>query len=166
MHAPPDRVFEADEILVTLAEYGVDFVVVGGIAVQTHGYIRGTHDLDVIARPTALNFSRLSEVLRGPARPSSASPGTLKLTDPQPAGEGAADPGHYQGRSARRRPRRPHRRRARRLRALRESALIVDFRGHDVAVAGLRDLIRMKRAAGRDQDLMDIEALTHDPEST
>ena len=42
--------------------------------------------------------------------------------------------------------------------------------GIDVPVAGLSDLIRMKRAAGRDQDLADIEALTRDlevdPEST
>ena len=75
MHAPPDRVFEADEILVTLSAYGIDFVVVGGIAVQTHGYIRGTHDVDVVARPTTLNFSRVSEgladlraELRTPAR--------------------------------------------------------------------------------------------------
>jgi hypothetical protein len=40
----------------------------------------------------------------------------------------------------------------------------------DVPVAGLSDLIRMKRAAGRDHDLADIEALTRDlevdPEST
>lgn len=165
MHAPPDRVFEADEILVTLAEYGVDFVVVGGIAVQTHGYIRGTHDVDVIARPTALNFSRLSEVFAD-LRAELRTPGTLKLTDPNQLVRAplipvitragpldvihidhiAGGPGGYE--------------------QLRESALIVDFRGHDVAVAGLRDLIRMKRAAGRDQDLMDIEALTHEAEST
>jgi hypothetical protein len=35
-----------------------------------------------------------------------------------------------------------------------------------VAVAGLSDLIRMKRAAGRANDLADIEALTRKPEST
>ena len=38
--------------------------------------------------------------------------------------------------------------------------------GVQVAFAGLSDLIRMKRAAGRDQDLMDIEALTREPEAT
>jgi len=165
MHAPPDRVFEADEILVTLAEYGVDFVVVGGIAVQTHGYIRGTHDVDVVARPAALNFSRLSEGLAD-LRAELRTPGTLKLTDPNQLVRAplipvitragpldiihidhlAGGPGGYE--------------------QLRESALSVDLRGHDVAVAGLRDLIRMKRAAGRDEDLMDIEALTRDPEST
>ncbi len=37
---PPDRVFRPDEILRVLAAHGVDFVVVGGMAVQAHGYIR------------------------------------------------------------------------------------------------------------------------------
>ena len=60
---PPDRVFEADEILRVLAAHGVDFVVIGGIAVQAHGYIRGTQDLDIIVGPTTLNVSRLSEAL-------------------------------------------------------------------------------------------------------
>ena len=41
----------------------MDFVVIGGVAVQAHGYIRSTRDLDVIARPTMLNLSRLSEAL-------------------------------------------------------------------------------------------------------
>jgi predicted nucleotidyltransferase len=50
--------------------------------------------------------------------------------------------------------------------SLREAALVVDLHGTKVAMAGLSDLIRMKRAAGRDQDLMDIEALTREPEST
>ena len=50
--------------------------------------------------------------------------------------------------------------------ALRDAAIDVDLRGRVLAVAGLSDLIRMKRAAGRQQDLMDIEALTREPEST
>ncbi len=165
MHAPPDRVFAADEILLALAEHGVDFVVVGGIAVQTHGYIRGTHDVDIVARPTTLNFSRVSEALAdlgGELR----TLGTLKLTDPNQMVRAplipvittagpldivhvdhiAGSPGDYD--------------------RLRDSALKVRVRGHEVAVAGLEDLIRMKRAAGRDQDLADIEALTRDAEST
>ena len=64
-----------------LAEHGVDFVVIGGVAVQAHGYIRSTRDLDVIARPTTLNLTRLE---RGPYRARAPSLGvrTPKLTDP------------------------------------------------------------------------------------
>jgi len=165
MHAPPDRIFEADEILITLAEHGVDFVVVGGIAVQTHGYTRGTNDVDVVPRPTALNFSRVSEALAD-LRAELRAPGTLKLTDPNQMMRAplipvmtsagpldivhiehiAGSPGTYD--------------------QLRDSALTVELRDREVAVVALRDLIRMKRAAGRDQDLMDIEALTTDAEST
>jgi predicted nucleotidyltransferase len=43
-------------------------------------------------------------------------------------------------------------------------ALTIELRGLRVAVAGLSDLIRMKRAAGRPQDLADIEALTRRPD--
>jgi hypothetical protein len=50
--------------------------------------------------------------------------------------------------------------------ALRARALVIRLEEIEVPVAALSDLIRMKRAAGRDQDLADIEALTRDPEST
>jgi hypothetical protein len=165
MHAPPDRVFAADEILSVLTDHRVDFVVIGGVAVQTHGYIRGTHDVDIIVLPTRLNLSRLSEAL-AELEAELRVPGTLKLTDPHQLARAplislitragpldvlniqhvAGGPASYD--------------------ALTGAALKVDLRGREVAVAGLSDLIRMKRAAGRDQDLMDIEALTRDPEST
>ena len=165
MHAPPDRVFAADEILLALAEYGVDFVVIGGIAVQTHGYVRGTHDVDVIVRPTALNLSRLSEALAD-LQAELRGGGTLKLNDPHQLRRAplipvmtrsgpldivsidhvAGSPGDYD--------------------RLRKSAISVKLRDRSLAVVGLSDLIRMKRAAGRDQDLADIEVLTRDPEST
>ena len=164
-HEPPDRLFEADEILVVLADRGVDFVVIGGIAVQAHGYLRGTHDLDIVVRAKTLNLSRFSEAL-AELEAALRTPGTLKLTDPHDLGRAplipivtrfgpldvlslqhlAGPPSSYD--------------------ALRDAALEIDLRGRQVAVAGLSDLIRMKRAAGRDQDLADIEALTRDPEST
>ena len=50
--------------------------------------------------------------------------------------------------------------------ALRDAALVVNLDGVEIPLAGLSDLIRMKRAAGREQDLADIEALTREPEST
>jgi hypothetical protein len=47
---------------------------------------------------------------------------------------------------------------------LRSRALIVNLDGTEIPVAGLDDLVRMKRAAGRPQDLVDIGALTRDDE--
>jgi predicted nucleotidyltransferase len=43
---------------------------------------------------------------------------------------------------------------------IRESAVEVELGGYTVAVAGVDDLIRMNRAAGREQDLTDVGALT------
>jgi hypothetical protein len=41
---------------------------------------------------------------------------------------------------------------------------VVDLDGLSVAIAGIDDLLRMKRAAGRPQDLRDIGALTRSDE--
>jgi predicted nucleotidyltransferase len=158
-----EHVFDAQEILRVLAAHSVEFVVIGGVAVQAHGYIRWTKDLDVIVRPTALNFSRLSEAL-GELEAERRGSGTLKLTDPHQLRRAplvpvmtAAGPldvvnvEHVRGAP-------------RSYDALREAALVIELSGSEVAVAGLSDLIRMKRAAGREHDLADIEALTRSPD--
>jgi len=45
---------------------GVEFAVVGGVAVNLHGYLRATNDLDVFIRPTEENarlaFSALASI--------------------------------------------------------------------------------------------------------
>src|SRR6266851_6367024 len=45
MSAPP--LLDVDRLLRTLAEFGVDFVVVGGVAGVVHGHERTTFDLDI-----------------------------------------------------------------------------------------------------------------------
>jgi predicted nucleotidyltransferase len=166
---PPDRVFRADEILRVLTDYGVDFVVVGGLAVQAHGYIRLTQDLDIIVRPEIANSTRVSEALAD-LEAEVLKAGTMKLHDPQQLRRapliatntkyGRLDIVHVEHVAGR----------PKSYDALRAAALVIRLDGVDVPVAGLSDLIRMKRAAGRDHDLADIEALTRDlevdPEST
>jgi predicted nucleotidyltransferase len=162
---PPDRVFRADEIIRVLVENRVDFVVIGGVAVQAHGYIRLTQDLDVIVRPDILNATRLSEALIE-LEAEVRTGGTLKLTNPHQLLRAPQVPvltragpldvvnvEHVAGAP-------------RSYDALQDAALRVNLDGLDVQVAGLSDLIRMKRAAGREHDLADIEALTREPEST
>jgi hypothetical protein len=78
----PDRVFDAQEILRVLVTHQVDFLVVGAVAVQAHGYIRSTLDLDIVVRPTALNLSRLAEALADlEAEPRTARI-RMRLADP------------------------------------------------------------------------------------
>jgi len=42
-------------LLAAFAAAGVEFAVVGGLAVNAHGYTRATHDLDIFIRPTEEN---------------------------------------------------------------------------------------------------------------
>jgi hypothetical protein len=42
-------------LLAAFAAAGVEFAVVGGLAVNAHGYARATHDLNIFIRPTAEN---------------------------------------------------------------------------------------------------------------
>ncbi|PYQ54520.1 MAG: hypothetical protein DMF78_05625 [Acidobacteria bacterium] len=46
-----------------LAEGGVEFIVVGGVAARAHGSARLTNDLDVVYRRTAENMARLAAAL-------------------------------------------------------------------------------------------------------
>jgi hypothetical protein len=51
-------------ILRVLVLHRVDFVVIGGIAVAAHGYVRGTKDVDVVPSPDPDNLGRLVQALR------------------------------------------------------------------------------------------------------
>jgi hypothetical protein len=52
-------------ILAALAEEGVEFLLIGGVAVGFHGFVRGTKDVDVVPAPDPGNLARLSRVLKG-----------------------------------------------------------------------------------------------------
>lgn len=130
-----DVPLDAERILHALAEYGVDYVLIGGLAVQTHGHVRTTIDADLIPAPEPANLERLASALR------SLDPGVLSLVDVMhevPGGRAYAE--------------------------LSERALHVRLGKIDVPVVDLDDLIQMKLARGRPIDLADVAALT-DPTS-
>ena len=77
------EVFDPRAILRVLAEHGVEFVVVGGVAVQTHGYLRPTRDLDIIPRPDLVNLSRLGEALAELGSRLHRTQRPVDITDPQ-----------------------------------------------------------------------------------
>src|SRR5262249_36112423 len=56
---------DAREIMRRLTAAGVDFVVIGGIAVILHGYPRITRDLDIAFAPDPANLDALGQVLVG-----------------------------------------------------------------------------------------------------
>ena len=157
----PDRVFDAEEILRVLAAHSVDFVVIGGVRRSDAWLLRADHGPGH-HRPAGRrsNLSRLSEALAD-SRPSFGRPGTLKLTDPHQLRRAPLVPlmtGPVRSTSSMSSTSRGAAllRRVARRRARRSSC-----RGLEVAVAGLSDLIRMKRAAGRaDHDLAISRPLT------
>lgn len=52
----PEAPLDGERILRTLADYGVDYVLIGGLAVQTYGHVRTTNDADLIPASDAANL--------------------------------------------------------------------------------------------------------------
>jgi hypothetical protein len=61
--AAPEPPFDAERILRVLAEHEVAYVLIGGLAVQTHGHVRTTNDADLIPEPDPANLRRLAAAL-------------------------------------------------------------------------------------------------------
>jgi hypothetical protein len=52
------------ELLGTLSQHNVDFVLVGGMAVQLHGYMRMTYDIDLVLAMNDENLNRFINVAK------------------------------------------------------------------------------------------------------
>jgi hypothetical protein len=157
----PDPVlaFDPIRILRQLTADGVEFVLIGGIAGRVYGSPTVTNDLDVCYRRTKANCERLGATLRNlearlrdfpPALPAPIDAASLwqgqNFTFITSAGfvdclalpeEGASTDFDDLARNARTIP-------------------IADAA---VMVCSLPDLIRMKQAAGRPKDLIEVEVL-------
>jgi predicted nucleotidyltransferase len=148
-------------ILRELTEGGVDFFVIGGVAVGYHGYVRATKDIDVVPSPAASNLERLANVL---ARLHAAVDGADDFSpdelpdplDPEVLGTGGnwvltthlgrldimqwiGDVGLWEEMS--------------------DDAIADEVAGMSIKVVGYRDLVRLKELAGRPEDLADLDKL-------
>ena len=149
------------ELFAALNRHGVDFLVIGGIAVQAHAVPRSTLDVDIVIDRAPANVRRLRDALADLDPPETVvdplshveldprdevdlAPGRL-LPIPTRAGrlDLVADPpgaDHYP--------------------TMAERAVALEIDGVAFRVVGLDDLIAMKRAAGRPKDLLDLADLT------
>ena len=145
------------ELLRRLTERGVDFVVIGGVAVIMQASPRFTKDLDICFSSEQENLERLATVLielgaklRGVDQDLPFVPDVrtlrqaqiLKLTTADGGLDLLVEPDGAPGYAT-----------------LRRRSDRIDVEGIAVHVASIDDLIAMKRAAGRPQDLVDLESL-------
>lgn len=147
-----------DQLLRRLAAAGVDFVVVGGLAVNAWGVVRGTKDVDVVVAPNVENLKRVAEVAvasGGRVQRGEAMLGSpVSIASALASGEQVAietDLGRLdvvQGLDG-----------VPNYEELRPKATEAEILGVTVAVCSLEDLKAMKRAAGRTRDLADLEDL-------
>jgi acylphosphatase len=61
--SPPENYFQFEKLLVELARAGIDFAVVGGVAVSLNGFVRATDDVDIIVSEASENIRKLIECL-------------------------------------------------------------------------------------------------------
>jgi len=157
--------FAPDELIAALADGEVEYVLIGGLAVGAHGFPRVTKDVDIVPAPEESNLRRLATVLRGiDARhfetgdfdPSEFPFDPLDASDLLEGGNfvlatrlGRLDlmqwvpgvPGDWA------------------FEHLARSAVETSLGARTVRVCSKKDLIAMKRAAGRPQDLVDLQEL-------
>jgi len=55
--------FAPERLVAALNCAGTRYVVVGGLAVGTHGVVRATRDLDIVCAPAAKNMDRVADCL-------------------------------------------------------------------------------------------------------
>jgi hypothetical protein len=157
--------FAPDELIAALADGCVEYVLIGGLAVAAHGFPRATKDVDIVPAPDAENLRRLAGVLRaidarhletGDFDPAEFPFDPLNPGDLQAGGNfvlatrlGRLDvmqwvpgvPGDWA------------------FEHLQRAAVDTALGALRVRVCSKTDLIAMKRAAGRPQDLVDLEEL-------
>lgn len=147
-----------DELLRRLAAAQAEFVVVGGLAVNAWGVVRGTKDVDIVVASSPENLRRVADVAvaaGGHVQKGEALLGTpISIASALAEGEQVAietDLGRLdvvQGLDG-----------VPGYEELRPRASEAEILGVTVAVCSVDDLKAMKRAAGRTRDLADLEDL-------
>jgi len=64
-YSPKETISRFEKLLAELAAQGVDFAVVGGLAVILNGYPRATIDVDILVNEKADNIRNLLDSLKG-----------------------------------------------------------------------------------------------------
>jgi hypothetical protein len=147
-----------DQLLRRLSEADVEFVLVGGLAVNAWGVVRGTKDVDIVVAPDAENLKRVAEVAvetHGHVQTGESFPSTaFSIAAQLASGDRVAIETEIglldvvQGLDG-----------VPPYEELRASAVDTEILGVEVSVCSIDALRQMKRAAGRPRDHVDLEDL-------
>jgi len=151
----PLRIFEA------LERHEVEYLTIGGIAVNAHGHVRNTRDVDILVEWTPENMQRLATALDeldavlfgvdadlmdvDPRNPDDLLKGVNFTLRTSAGGLDLFDPSEIPG--------------GRPYEEMRPRAVEAVVQGVRVRAVGFDDLIRLKREAGRDRDREDVATL-------
>jgi predicted nucleotidyltransferase len=145
------------ELLARLSEADVRFVLVGGLAVNAWGYLRGTRDVDFVPDPSRENLAKLGALLRelggkvdvgGRLLDGNSISTFLRTGDRTLVATDLGQVDVLQGL-----PQVPS------FAELNQAATDVDLDGAIVRVCSLEHLLEMKRSSDRARDRDDLEAL-------
>jgi hypothetical protein len=151
----PVRIFES------LQRHEVEYLTIGGVAVNVHGHVRNTRDVDILIEWTAENMGRLAAALGeldarlfgvdadlldvDPHDPEDLLNGGNFTLRTAAGGLDLFDPAEIPG--------------GRPYDEMRPRAVEAIVEGVHIRAVGLDDLIRLKRESGRDRDLEDVATL-------
>ena len=148
---------DLERVAEVLRKHGVDYVMVGGLAVVLHGGETTTQDIDLAFESSFVNFERLADALQElEAKPKRWNPGEFRLQRSDLASQWL----HLESSAGdidllERTPGVPYE-------ELRLNAEQFSVGSSKIEVASLRDLITMKTVAGRSKDaqhLAELEAI-------
>lgn len=151
----PVRIFAA------LQRHEVEYLTIGGVAVNAHGHVRNTRDVDVLIEWSAENMRRLAAALGDLDAQLFGVDADLHEVDPHDpedllnggnftlrtvaGGLDLFDPAEIPG--------------GRPYEEMRPRAVEAIVEGVSIRAVGFDDLIRLKRESGRDRDLEDVATL-------
>jgi hypothetical protein len=151
----PVRIFEA------LQRHQVEYLTIGGVAVNVHGHVRNTRDVDILIEWTGENMQCLAAALGDldarlfgvdaehlgvdPCDPNDLLNGGNFRLRTAAGGLDLFDPGEIPG--------------GRPYEEMRPRAVEAVVQGVRIRAVGFDDLIRLKREAGRDRDIEDVATL-------
>lgn len=149
------------QIFAALQRHEVEYLTIGGVAVNAHGHVRNTRDVDILIEWSAENMRRLAAALDDldarlfgvdadlldvdPCDPEDLLNGGNFTLRTVAGGLDLFDPSEVPG--------------GRPYEEMRPRAVEAVVDGIAVRAVGFDDLIRLKRESGRDRDLEDVATL-------